>query len=66
MHRNDPHKGIRTVLYTAVFLLLLAAGLTGFPGNNILRYGFRILLYITIGEMWNLLSGYAGMTSLGQ
>ena len=54
------------VLYIVLFLVLLLAGITGFPGNNILRYGFRIFLYITIGEMWNLLSGYAGMTSLGQ
>ena len=54
------------IIAAAVFVFLLAAGLTGFPGNNILRYGFRIFLYITIGEMWNLLSGYAGMTSLGQ
>ncbi len=50
----------------AVFLLLLIPGVTGAAGNNVLRYGFRIFLYITIGEMWNLLSGYAGMTSLGQ
>ncbi len=56
----------RAVLYIVLFLVLLLAGITGFPGNNILRYGFRIFLYITIGEMWNLLSGYAGMTSLGQ
>ncbi len=49
-----------------VFVFLLIAGVTGAPGSNILRYGFRIFLYITIGEMWNLMSGYAGMTSLGQ
>lgn len=55
-----------TLLYIAVFLVLLIPGLTGIPGNNFLRYGFRIFLYITIGGMWNLLSGYGGMTSLGQ
>ena len=54
------------ILYIAAFLVLLIPGLTGIPGNNFLRYGFRIFLYITIGEMWNLLSGYGGMTSLGQ
>ncbi|MBQ9359461.1 MAG: branched-chain amino acid ABC transporter permease [Lachnospiraceae bacterium] len=66
MRHNPAPVKKRAVLYIVLFLVLLLAGITGFPGNNILRYGFRIFLYITIGEMWNLLSGYAGMTSLGQ
>ncbi|MCR5773694.1 MAG: branched-chain amino acid ABC transporter permease [Lachnospiraceae bacterium] len=49
-----------------LFMVLFVIGITGIGGSNVLRYGFRILLYITIGEMWNLLSGYAGLTSLGQ
>ena len=63
MRRYDKKK---LMILSVIFIVLLVAGLTGFPGNNVLRYGFRIFLYITIGEMWNLLSGYAGMTSLGQ
>lgn len=31
-----------------------------------MRYLLQIFLYIALGEAWNLLSGYAGMTSLGQ
>lgn len=65
MHSTRPDTK-RLIIYAAVLILLLIPGLTGVMGNNILRYGFRIFLYITIAEMWNLLSGYAGMTSLGQ
>lgn len=39
---------------------------TGIVSNNFLRYMVQITLFITIGEMWNLMSGFAGMTSLGQ
>ena len=56
----------KMLLFSGIFILLLLAGVTGIAENNVLRYGFRIFLYITIGEMWNLLSGYSGMTSLGQ
>lgn len=66
MRPGDRQLNKTMILHGAVFLLLLIMGITGLPGNNILRYGFRIFLYITIGEMWNLLSGYAGLTSLGQ
>lgn len=54
----------------AVFLLLFAACLLpwcfGMLSNNVMRYMLQIFLYITAGEMWNLMSAYAGMTSLGQ
>ncbi len=53
-------------IYLTVFLLCLALGCTGALSNNAMRYLLRIFLYITLGEMWNLLSGFAGMTSLGQ
>ncbi len=66
MKRLDKDSKKRLILYAVIFVILLFAGVSGICGNNILRYAFRIFLYITIGEMWNLLSGYAGMTSLGQ
>lgn len=47
-------------------LALYVVCLTGIASNNAMRYMIQIFLYITIGEMWNLLSGYAGMVSLGQ
>ena len=40
--------------------------LTKLASNNTMRYMIQIFLYITMAEMWNLLSGFAGMTSLGQ
>lgn len=49
-----------------VVVALYAVCLTGLASNNVMRYMIQIFLYITMGEMWNLLSGYAGMTSLGQ
>lgn len=45
---------------------LLALGWSGLFSANVMRYLFQIFLYITLGEAWNLLSGYAGLTSLGQ
>ncbi len=53
-------------IYLMVFLLCLVLGWTGALSNNAMRYLLRIFLYITLGEMWNLTSGFAGMTSLGQ
>lgn len=52
------------VLCVNGFLLIL--GLTGVFSANVMRYLFQIFLYATLGEAWNLLSGYAGLTSLGQ
>ncbi|MEE0956808.1 MAG: branched-chain amino acid ABC transporter permease [Ruminococcus sp.] len=48
-----------------VFGLYLSC-ITGIASNNAMRYMIQIFLFITLGEMWNLLSGFAGMTSLGQ
>ena len=54
------------IVYLAVAVIYAALGLSGTFSSNVMRYMFQIFLYITIGEMWNLLSGFAGMTSLGQ
>lgn len=50
------------VICVALYIL----GITGIFSNNVLRYLFKIFLYITMGTMWNLMSGFTGMTSLGQ
>ena len=47
-------------------VLLYAGGLFGLFSGNIMRYLLQIYLYTVLGEAWNLLSGFAGMTSLGQ
>lgn len=45
---------------------LYAAFSTRVLSTNAMRYLLQIFLYIALGEAWNLLSGFAGMTSLGQ
>ena len=45
---------------------LVVFGKTGVLSNNVMRYLMQIFLYIALGEAWNLLSGFAGLTSLGQ
>lgn len=54
------------IICAVVFVALLIFGMTGIFSNNTMRYLFKIFLYITMGTMWNLMSGFAGMTSLGQ
>lgn len=70
--QTSAHKKIHVLdgiplLICAVIIvaLLYILGGTVFSSNT-LRYLLKILLYCTIGSMWNLLSGFTGMTSLGQ
>ncbi len=57
--------GIPMLIVVAVLVVVLA--LIGFLGdNNIRRILIKMFLYCTMASMWNLLSGYTGMTSLGQ
>lgn len=57
---------ILLIAYIVLGAFLFVAGEFGFISTNAMRYLLQIFLYITLGEMWNLLSGFAGMTSLGQ
>lgn len=54
------------IICIAAVCALYVICLTGVASNNAMRYMIQIFLYITMGEMWNLLSGFTGMTSLGQ
>jgi len=54
------------IAFGVIGILLFALGEAGIFSNNAMRYLMQIFIYITLGEMWNLLSGFAGMTSLGQ
>lgn len=54
------------IVCIAVVSSLYVVCFTGIASNNAMRYMIQIFLYITMGEMWNLLSGFTGMTSLGQ
>ena len=54
------------VIWLLPLALLFVLGRLGWLSGNVMRYLLQICLYITLGEAWNLLSGFAGMTSLGQ
>ena len=57
---------VMLIICVVVFVVLLILGMTKTFSNNTMRYLFKIFLYITMGSMWNLMSGFTGMTSLGQ
>ncbi len=48
-----------------LFAACLILGFSGLLNSKVTRNMLLIFLYITLGEMWNLLSGFSGMTSLG-
>lgn len=53
------------VCIVVIFFLYIAC-LTKMLSTNAMRYIVLIALYTTMAQMWNLLSGFSGMTSLGQ
>ena len=60
------HDARAFLILAAVTAALFALGACGLLSSNTMRYLLQIFLYIALGEAWNLLSGFAGMTSLGQ
>lgn len=59
--------GIPMLIVCAVIVVaLFVLGAFGILSSNAMRYLLKIFLYCTLGSMWNLMSGYTGMTSLGQ
>ncbi len=57
-------KRIRQAVAAAVILGL--GTLPYWSGEYIVLLGLLSLLYMSLGQMWNLLAGYAGLVSLGQ
>jgi len=53
---------------SGVILAIIAAlALLPLYGTDyIISIGLLVFLYLTLGQMWNLLAGYAGLVSLGQ
>jgi branched-chain amino acid transport system permease protein len=51
-----------TLIVIALAALALLPEVSGEYGVQI---GFRLLLYIVLGEAWNLMAGYCGLVSLG-
>jgi branched-chain amino acid transport system permease protein len=56
---------IRIALAGAAIVLILAA-LPAFADRATLRLATEMAGYLTLAVMWNLLAGYAGVTSIGQ
>jgi branched-chain amino acid transport system permease protein len=55
--------GVSTLIICAIIVAALyILGITGVFTSYLLK----MFLYCTLGSMWNLMSGYTGMTSLGQ
>lgn len=50
----------------AIVVVLYVFGFTGVFSSNAMRILLNVALYCALGTMWNLMSGYTGMTSLGQ
>ena len=59
-------KLIKVIVFAAIVVLCYVLPFTSLGSSNMTRLGINIALYATLAEMWNLLSGYAGMLSLGQ
>ena len=57
---------LKGVALALTIVTLFAFGAFGVFSTNAMRYLLQIYLYIALGQAWNLLSGFSGMTSLGQ
>ncbi len=49
-----------------IIVILYVFGVTGVFSSNVMRILLKVALYCALGTMWNLMSGYTGMVSLGQ
>ena len=55
----------RALVAGGVVLVALAAVPLVAPRDDLLNLLFLVLLYVTLGESWNILGGYAGQINLG-
>lgn len=53
-------------LLVPIILLAILCVLPFWVNENIVMIMVQIFLYMALGQMWNLLGGYAGLVSLGQ
>lgn len=56
---------IGSIIFIVVVAFFFLLPVTGLADDNTYRVLINITLYISLAQMWNLLSGYAGMLSLG-
>ena len=64
--RGRAGRAVRRAALALAVVLLYALGAFGVFSTNAMRYLLQIFLYVALGQAWNLLSGFSGMTSLGQ
>lgn len=64
--KRNRQRHIEIGVAAAVIIILFVCGLTGIFSSNTMRILLNVALYCALGTMWNLMSGYTGMTSLGQ
>ena len=55
----------RIVVFAVIIAALYALPFLNFNSTNLLRILLSVALYCTLGQMWNLMSGYTGLVSLG-
>jgi len=55
---------VKKIILAAIVVLLIVLPLWATQG--MVNVCLLIMLYMAVGEMWNLLAGYAGLVSLGQ
>lgn len=64
--RRSKEAALKCAALVLAIAVLFALGAFGVFSTNAMRYLLQIYLYIALGQAWNLLSGFSGMTSLGQ
>lgn len=57
-------KALKPVVLAGIILLLISLPFWG--GDYAMNITVLIMLYMALGQMWNLLGGYSGLVSLGQ
>ena len=62
---RNSNSGKRTLMIWAIAVAVLAT-VPFYAGDYALNVMILMFLYMALGQMWNLLGGYAGLVSLGQ
>lgn len=65
LNEHNSQKSIIKIIITILILVFLFA-LPTFGSEYTVMLLMLMCMYISLGQMWNLLSGYAGLISLGQ
>ena len=61
-----PHPLTFPAICAAAGLIFFVPGALRLLPYNVMRYLMQMFLYMVLGQAWNLLGGFAGLTSLGQ